>query len=193
MNVERGGIAHRYIALIILLITVYMVSVLFVALMSQKSEAKQRYANAQLQLQKHQMMAASLAQVQADNLAAVAKMERDDRYIIAASSSLAAAELQKKLQQSIQQSGARLISMQAISTGAEGDFLPISMKLHLRVSHQALMKLLYQLENQKPTGFIYDLHIQRQAGIGRRNQTLGDTLLDIRFEYTVFMVSNNDG
>lgn len=194
MEIKQGGVAHRYIALVMLLITVYILGGLFLALWNQKTEAKQRYDNAQLQLQKYKRMAANLPEVQANNQTIIGIVNNDGRYITAANSSLAAANLQKKLQQVIQQSGANLVSMQAIKAEAESDFLPIGMQLHLRLTHGALVKLLYQLESQKPTGFIYELQIQRSAGMtkGISSKTVSETLLDVRFKYTVFMVNVND-
>lgn len=190
--IKRGGGIHRYSALLILLIAVYLLSTPFIYLWNKTNDVKHGYENSQLQLKKYQAMVATLPQLQADNKALLAMTKNDSRYLTETSSSLAVAGVQKKLQQSIQQSGAKLISMQAINTKAEAGFSPIKMQLHLRLTNEALLKLLHQLESQNPTGFVYDLQIQRQAGISRNRQTLGKTLLDLRFAYTVFMVNVND-
>jgi type II secretion system (T2SS) protein M len=192
VDIKLGSIAHRYIALAMLLMAIYILSTLFLFLLNQASDAKQRYGDAQLQLQKYQIIAADLPQAEADNQALLALVDTDDRYIVATSPSLAVARLQKNLQQIIQQSGASLISMQAINTEAKSGFLPVKMQLHLRLTNEAMIKLLYQLESQKPTGFVNELQIQRQAGVSRNHQSLGDALLDLRFKYTVFLVKTND-
>lgn len=189
MDLKQGGTAHRYLALMVLLILIYIVGLVVISLLQQSTDAQERYESAHLQLQKYQAISASKSQVQTDNETLKQLNNEDSRYLYANSQSLAQAKLQKKLQQVIQSSGASLVSMQAIKSSAETDFLPITMKLHLRLSHQVLMKLIYQLESQNPVGFVYKLHIQRSTRTMRTQQISTDeTLLDARLEYTVFMV-----
>lgn len=192
MLIKLGGALHRYIALAMCLFVVYGLSMMILSLLAMNSDAKEQYENTQFQLKKYQKLAATLPQVQSDSQVLTEMNANDDRYLVATSSSLAAAEIQKKLQQIIQQLGANLISMQTLNGKTESGFLPIKMQLHLRLTNEALIKLLYQLESQRPTGFVYNLQIQRQAGMRMSGQIVGEDLLDIQLEYTTFMVTSND-
>jgi len=192
MGIEYEGTAHRYIALTILLAVIYIVVLSVVTLLQQSSATQQRYEHAQLQLDKYKTVAASLPKAQAEHGRLIKFNGADEHYLNETTLPVAQASLQKKLQQLIQSSGANLISMQAAQSMADGGFLPITMKVRLRSSHQALLKLLYQLESQKPTGFVYDLHIQRSAVARRRQMTTEATVLDVNFDYTVFMAATDD-
>jgi hypothetical protein len=195
MCIEQGGPAHRYVALIILLSVVYVVAMSIVALLQHSRASYQRYEDAQLQLSKYKTVAESLPLVQAEQ-GHLAKLDGvAGHYIKNTTQAFAQASLQKKLQQLVQSSGANLIRMQAVQSKVDSGFLRITMKANLRLSHQALLSLVYQLESQTPAGFIYDIQIQR-SGITKRQQQVTTeveaALLDVDLEYTVFRVVSDD-
>lgn len=188
MNIKRKSLLHRTISLAILAILLYLFSVTFFSLFSKKSEIQQQYENNQFQLNKYSALVETLPQLEAKNKHLVVTQKNDVRYITSTNTSLAAAELQKKVQLLIQQLAAKLISLQVIKSDPEHGFQPITLKLQVRLTHAKLLNLLYQLENSKPSGFIYNLHIQQQ----RNYQKSDDILLDVRMEYTAFMVTPNE-
>jgi hypothetical protein len=190
MAIKPGSLAHRTSALALLLIVLYVLGLWVTSLLSQGSEAHERYETMTLQLQKYQQLAASMDAVKLDNKQLLALAEQDGRHLTGTTRSLALATLQKRLQQVIQSSGASLVSMQALDADNDAGFSPVKMKLHLRLSHQALSRLLYQLESQQPTGFIYQLQVQRATRSNRRPQST-DMLLEAHLEYTVYMVASD--
>jgi len=188
MNIKRNSPFHRYLSLAILVLLLCLFGLLYLSYHSQKIEVQQRYEKTQLQLQKYTTLATNFPQIKAENQNLLLDQSNDNRYLAAATSSLAAAELQKKTQLIIQQSKAKLLSLRVKSTIVERGFLPITLQLHMQLTNDKLLTMLYQLENNTPIGFIYKLQIQQQ----RNYQSLDDNVLDVRLEYTSFMVAPDD-
>jgi Type II secretion system (T2SS), protein M subtype b len=192
MNFKSAGPLHRYSALLILVFTLYLVVSILVSIFSLQAQAKQDYKDTQFQLNKYQAMVANQDLYEAENQSLTAMMVNDSHYHIAEDQSLAIAEFQQDLRQLIQQAGAKLISMQSDKGNAENGILPVTMKLHLRLNDEALMKVLHQLESRQPVGFVYNLNIKRQAARGKKRSNAEHITLDTHIEYTTFMDKQDD-
>jgi Type II secretion system (T2SS), protein M subtype b len=192
MDFKSGGPLHRYSALLILVFSLYLVVSILVSIFSLQAQAKQDYEDAQFQLKKYQAMVASQDLYEAENQSLTAMMVNDSHYHIAEDQSLAIAEFQQDLRQLIQQSGAKLISMQSDKGNAENGILPVTMKLHLRLNDEVLVKVLHQLEGRQPVGFVYNLNINRQTSRGKKRSNEERLTLDTHIEYTTFMDKQDD-
>jgi hypothetical protein len=187
--IKLGSSAHRYSALALLVVVLYISALWVSSLLEQGTEAQERYQNMTLQLQKYQQLVASRDAVREEQQQLLALSGEDGRYLAETTRPLALATLQKRLHQLIQSSGASLVSMQAMDAKSDAGFSPVKMKLHLRLSHQALSTLLYQLESQHPTGFVYHIQIQRATRASRQQHTRA--LLEAHLEYTVYMLASD--
>jgi len=192
MNFKSGGPLHRYSALSILVFILYLVMSVLVTVFNMQAEAKQDYEDAQFQLKKYQAMVAYQDLYEAENQSLTAMMVNDSHYLIAEDQSLAVAEFQQDLRQLIQQAGAKLISMQGDEGNAENGILPVTMKLHLRLNDEVLVKVLHQLEGRQPVGFVYNLNIKRQTSRGKKRSNEERLTLDTHIEYTTFMDKQDD-
>ena len=194
MNFKSGGPFHRYSALLILVLTLYLVVSILVSIYSLQEKAKQDYEDTQFQLKKYQAMVANQDLYEAENQSLTAMMVNDTHYLIAEDQSLAVAMFQQDLRQLVQQAGAKLVGMQIdkIKEQAKDGILPVTMKLHLRLNDEALVNVLHQLESRQPVGFVYNLNIKRQAARGKKRSNVEHTRLDTHIEYTTFMDKQDD-
>ena len=195
MEFKQGSSLHRYSALFILALLMYLLATAVLFLLDLQTAAKEQYEDAQFQLQKYQNIADSMPKHQAENEALAALLAKDERYLSAKNKSLAGAKIQQDLRRIINTSGAKLISMQAVNTKDydETDVLPVTVKLRLRLNDESLVKLLHELESRSPLGFVYNLKIQRKTSRANRNQKKTETpILDTHIEYTSFMDRQDD-
>jgi len=194
MNFKSGGPLHRYSALLILVFMLYLVVSTLVSIFSLQADAKQDYEDTHFQLKKYQEIVAYQDLYEAENQSLNAMVVNDSHYLIAEDQSLAVAEFQQDLRQLIQQAGAKLVSMQIdkVKDDAENGILPVTMKLHLRLNDEALVKVLHQLESRQPVGFVYNMNIKRQASRGKKRSNAEHTTLDTHIEYTTFMDKQDD-
>ncbi len=187
---SQGGQLHRYSALLLLLLCLYAsYNVLINPALLARSEAEQQYAAAQLQYEKYQALAVDLPQVQARS-EALGKNKIDGSNLLAAEShSLAVAELQQLVRKAVQQSGARLVSMQPLEAQQEDGFIPVKLRLNLRLTDDVLMRFLHRLEGMKPRGLVNSLQIQQQAKRIRGQRQAVSSQLNVRLEFTSYMAA----
>jgi len=187
MDRKQTSLAHRIASVLILLVLICLFGLVIASLLSQQSERQQRYESLQFQLDKYTALIARLPRLNREHQHLLTVQKNDKRYLVANKASLAAAQLQKKVQRTLAQSAAQLISMQVIKTRPDNGFQAITLKLQFQATHTSLLKCLYQLKNSQAAGFIYKLHIQ-QAFRPYNKQTSKENALDISMEYTAFMV-----
>jgi type II secretion system (T2SS) protein M len=192
MDFKSGGPFHRYSALFILAFMLYLFISILVSIYSLQVDAKEDYEDAQFQLKKYQAMVANQDSYEAENQALTSMLLNDSYYLIAENQSLAVAKFQQELRQLIQLADADLVSMHVDKGNAENGILPITMKLHLRLNDEALVKVLHQLEGRQPVGFVYNLNIKRQTSRGKKRSNAEHTALDTHIEYTTFMDKQDD-
>jgi len=195
MEFKQGSTLHRYSALFILILLMYLLASAVLFLLELQTEAKEQYEDAQFQLQKYQNIADSIAKHQVENETLAALLVEDERYLSAKNKSLAGAKIQQDLRQIIDNAGAKLISMQAVNTqdDEEIDVQPVTVKLRLRLDDESLVKVLHELESRTPLGFVYNLKIQRKTSRANRNKNKTETsILDTHIEYTSFMERQDD-
>jgi len=195
MEFKQGSPFHRYSALSILVLLVYLLATAVLFLLDLQTSAKEQYEDAQFQLQKYQNIADSMPKHQVENEYLASLLAEDERYLSAKNKSLAAAKIQQDLRQLITDSGAKLVSMQAVNTkdDDEQEVLPVTVKLRLRLDDESLVKVLHKLESRNPLGFVYNLKIQRKASRAKRNQKKTESaILDTHIEYTAFLDNQDD-
>lgn len=186
--IKSGSVAHRYTALGLLLLLLSLLSMAVMSVVAQADEAESSYASQLLRMQKYQALVKREDFVLERQQQLTAQLSADTRFLAQTTVSLAQADLQKRLQRSIQSSGASLVSMQSVDRDMDAGFVPVTMRLHLKLNHRALSDLLYQLEHQQPTGFIDELQIQRSVRSIRQTGS-SDPQLDVRLMYSIYMVA----
>lgn len=109
---------------------------------------------------------------------AVARLERTRPlapYLLAGSNrALAAADLQRRLQESAERSNVTILSLRVGNPGPDGPLERISVEARLRAGIGELRDLLYQIETSKPYLFVDDFSINvRQSRRIRRGTVSG--------------------
>jgi general secretion pathway protein M len=95
-----------------------------------------------------------------------ASLERDSSaapaYLTAPSPTIAATELQSKLQAAIGRHSAQLIGMRVLEPGEDGAFRLVGMRVTLTAGLTSLQAILHELEATVPLLFIDELVVQRK-------------------------------
>ncbi len=118
-------------------------------------------------------------------------------YIMGASETLAAAELQNHIKAVFNRNGATLKSLQILPTEEEeGGFLRIIVRAQLTAGSTGLQQVIFALEADKPYLFIENVDIRKQRQRRKRTRTRRPAtpqptydpgLLDIRFDVFGYM------
>jgi general secretion pathway protein M len=122
-------------------------------------------------------------------------LERDadsaPAYLTAPSLTLAAAELQNRLDDAVRRHGAQLIGTRVLDPIEEGGFQRVGMRVTLTASLAALQAILYELEAAVPILFVDDLTIQRQDAGTDRQETVSapasDPRLGVSFNLSAYL------
>jgi len=173
------GNRGRWVALGLLVLVVALLYRLTLAPLWQRYRAlAPAIAEQRDQLQRYQRLAARAPRLQQQ-----LKVLRDDArfndYLLGgASSALAAAGLQQRLQGLAQEHDGRVLSTRVIQPQPDGDFEQVSINARLRIDLAGLQALLYGLETRPPYLFVRNLNVYRQ---GRRQDDDGklEVQLDI--------------
>ena len=112
-------------------------------------------------------------------------------YLTTTSLTLAATELQNRLNSAVQRHGARLIGTRILDPVEDGAFQRIGMRVTLTTTLAPLQRILYELEAAVPFLFIDGLVIQRQ--VSRTSQraeipspAASDPPLDVSFDLLAY-------
>jgi general secretion pathway protein M len=114
-------------------------------------------------------------------------------YLTAPSLTLAATELQNRLNATMQRHKAQLIGPRVLDPVEEGAFQRIGMRITLTATLAPLQAILYDLESGVPFLFIDELTIQRQEGRPQRRtatsslQAAPDPQLDVSFNLLAYL------
>lgn len=165
MTVLPTGSRGRWVALgllVILLVAIYQFTLAplwarYLSLAPQISEAQE-------QLARYQRLAAARSALQANATALQDDARFDDYLVPGASSALATAALQQRLQDLAQNQQARVLSTRVGKPVLDGDFETVTLNARLQTDLAGLQALLYQLETQPPYLFVRNLHVYRQLG-----------------------------
>lgn len=98
----------------------------------------------------------------------------------AETAALAGAELQNQLNALVAAQGGKLLTSAFRDSNAGGSLAPITVTVRLRCSTEALLQILYGLENRSPMLFVESLTVQaRQRGGGTQRQEDGDLEVEL--------------
>lgn len=192
MLIRHGGAVHRYTALTLLLVLIFIVVIAIWLLIELRINAKQEFESRVEDLVKYQTIVNRLPLLQTKNEAFKQLLSQQKLTLPIKEQSIAIAELQGELRQLTQQNAIRLMSIQ-------GKFLPndnqsfstVSMKLQLQTTHEKLKVLLHKLEGRTPLGFIDSLIIQKDQRRSQFSQK-EPANLTVKLDYRVYMESENN-
>lgn len=122
----------------------------------------------------------------------------DQMLLAEATSTLAAATLQKRLKRIVQESGGRLTSTQALVAESREGFDRVGVNARMSVNISALQRVLYDLEARMPILLVDELVVlsrpvrrprrsRRRGGVPELPPAPAKALLDVRFRLTGFM------
>lgn len=108
---------------------------------------------------------------------------RSSLYIKATTPALAAAELQKRVKQTVEAQGGKLVSTQNIVKAQSSDSDKIVIRVRMSGGVDVLMKVLHALEGEDPLLFVDNLSIRSHKRVrGRRNKRTTEYRIDIHFD-----------
>ena len=115
-------------------------------------------------------------------------LANNDYYFKAATTELAAAELQRRIKTLVDSTEANLVSTQNIGATTTAGVTKISVRVRLNGTLEALTKVLYELETKAPITIIDNLSMRaKKLTTGRRQNRQVKHLVDISFDLIGFM------
>lgn len=126
----------------------------------------------------------------------VQQLERQleaNRYGLSQSTTtLAAAFLQERLKKTVEETGGSLASTRVLPPAEDGTFYRVAVNVRMRVTVEALQKVLYDLESGVPYLMVDNLVVlsrasRRRANRNRKNPRPVNNTLDVRFDLTGLM------
>lgn len=130
-------------------------------------------ATAEDQLTQYQRLIASLPGLQAELKQVLSNEDVKAFYYDAPTPQLVAAQMQRELQDMVKEAGARLISAQILSANTEERPPKVSIRTQLQGETEALLDLLFRIEQARPFLFVDQLSVRASARrAARRNPRL---------------------
>lgn len=108
-------------------------------------------------------------------------------YLSGATDAVAAAELQNRVKEIVNQYGGSLRSIQNLPVKSDGDFHRVAVRVQFNANLASLHRALYQLESAKPFVFVDNLDVRNRRARGRNAPEDLDPLLTIRFDLTGYL------
>jgi general secretion pathway protein M len=173
LNLPTGA-RGRWVALGLLAVVLVVLFKLSLAPLWQRYRALAPAITEQReQLQRYQRLAAEAPQLQKRLQALRDNAPFGDYLLSGASSALAAAALQQRLQTLVQAQNGRVLSTRVMRPQQDGDFEQVSVNARLQVDLAGLQGLLQGLETQTPYLYVRNLNVYRQMG---RRSVMGNQL-----------------
>jgi general secretion pathway protein M len=170
LNLPTGA-RGRWVALGLLLVVIVVLLQLSVVPLWQRYRAlAPAIAEQRAQLQRYQRLAAEAPQLEARLQSLQADAPFSDYLLSGTSGSLAAAALQQRLQNLVQEQDGRVLSTRVMRAQQSGDFEQVTVNARLQIDLTGLQGLLQGLETQTPYLYVENLNIFRRRG--RSNTTL---------------------
>lgn len=115
-------------------------------------------------------------------------------YLPSDSAALSSAALQRHVKEAIERNGGTLVSSQVLNERSDGPSPGVVLRISMRLGPEALEKVLYALEYERPLLFVDNLYIASRPTISaRRNPAnLPRQLIDVRFEVTGYRRQSRD-
>lgn len=178
LNLPTGA-RGRWVALGLLVVALLILFKLTVAPLWQRYQAlTPAIAEQREQLQRYQRLAAEAPQLQARLQALRDNAPFSDYLLSGASSALAAAELQQRLQNLAQEQNGRVLSTRVIRQQQSGDFEQVVINARLQIDLAGLQGLLQGLETQTPYLYVRNLNIYRQMS----RRSVSDNPLEVQMD-----------
>jgi general secretion pathway protein M len=117
--------------------------------------------------------------------AEVKALEQNHHFLKSASPALAAAELQEQAKLILDQSGAKISSIQILTHKDDGQYRQVAVMLQLTAPLSAVKTMLYALESARPYLFINNFSIKNPFYAPNRNDS-AEPDLTVQFELTGF-------
>jgi general secretion pathway protein M len=102
---------------------------------------------------------------------------------------LSAAEAQEAIRSLVEQSGGRLITMQAPTSRDEGRYRQVSVNVQLTANIFALRKILHAIENSTPYLFIDNLQVRTQVPPNHRPQPGAEPEMFVSFDVSGYALT----
>lgn len=139
-------------------------------------------------------IAASLPEMKQRLATLAARGKTRRHYLVGATPALAAAELQKSVQQVVKSHGGNVSSVQILKGKEEGEFQRIAIRVQMRASIEALRAIFYNVEAGQPYLFIDNLEIRTRSTRRRRGGKVdADPLLVVGFEIYGYGLGGENG
>lgn len=177
---------HAIISISLLLIMPGLVYLLIIyPALQERSENKQRLDSLSHQVQEFARANASIDSLK-QQIQQLETMDIDaGGFLQASSNTLAAAEMQNLLKTMLEQNNANLVSAQVMNENKEELYPRITIRAFVKTDIEGLRNMLYALSTNSPLLIVDNINIQKRQG----SQT--DDLLDIRFEISGYIKSQN--
>ena len=108
-------------------------------------------------------------------------------YLLAESDALASAELQGRIRDAVAAHGGALRSIQTLPAQSDGDFLRVSVRVQFTAKLEAIHRILYALEAQRPFVFLDKLDVRSRRARRRKELENSDPDLTIRFDVAGYL------
>jgi len=194
--IKKGSPLSRFAALLLLLLAI---ALLHFATFEPVSNAHRTYdesiATSQLQLARLERHAGNSDQLKTQLAALKRTVQAPKEFLKGKNPALMPAHLLSRVKREIQSNGGTLNSVQVLPTGNEDLFPKIIVKADIRVTPEALKKILYTLESKAPALFIDNVLITgkmvkrtvNRGGNTKEQQSWNELLLDVRFDVFGFV------
>ena len=139
-------------------------------------------------LMRYERLAASRPALE-QKLEAVRAMGGRKYFLKASAASLSAAEVQDRVRQFIDATGARLISVQVGAPKEDGRFRQVTVTVQLNASTPSLRRILLALESAEPSIFVDSLMVRAQVPPGYKMQPGFEPEMFIQLDISGFAVA----
>ena len=168
---------------LLLLILLLLGSVILVPWWGKMSFYEEETLEQTVRLQKFKALNNSRKALEAQLRNVRQQAARSSLYINATTPALAAAELQKRVKQTVETQGGKLVSTQNIAKGQATDSNEIVIRVRMSGGVDVLTKVLHKLEGEEPLLFVENLSIRSHKRVrGRRRNRTTQYRLDIHFD-----------
>jgi general secretion pathway protein M len=167
-------------------------AVLIEPLWTGYEEARQSRLQSAEHLAKYQRRGGAVEALKAELAAVQAAQASRAGYFPGENSSLAAAELQNLVKNTVRSAGGDLRSTQVLPVREEGGVTRVAIQVQLPIPIASLQALLHALESGRPFVFIDNVDVRRrQAGLRGRNydEQIENVYVDVRFDIAGYMRS----
>jgi general secretion pathway protein M len=125
----------------------------------------------------------------AKQLDAVRAKDTRKFFLRSGAAALSAAEAQEAVRSLVEQSGGRLITMQAPTSREEGRYRQVSVNVQLTANVFALRKILHSIENNTPYLFIDNLQVRTQVPPNHRPQPGAEPEMFVSFDVSGYALT----